>query len=82
MAGMIPLAITANPRTAVNSMDELVGQLKKSRSSLTYSSSGNGTIIHLGGELFKSLAGVDMVHIALHKGSGPRSWPAWRARST
>jgi len=70
MAGMIPLAITANPRTAVNSMDELVGQLKKKPGSLTYSSSGNGTIIHLGGELFKSLAGVDMVHVP-YKGSGP-----------
>jgi len=70
MAGMIPLAITANPRTPVNSLDELVDRLKRQPGSLTYSSSGNGTIIHLGGELFKSLAGVDMVHVP-YKGSGP-----------
>ncbi|MDM9560948.1 tripartite tricarboxylate transporter substrate binding protein [Bordetella petrii] len=70
MAGMIPLAITANPRTPVNSLDELVDRLKQQPGSLTYSSSGNGTIIHLGGELFKSLAGVDMVHVP-YKGSGP-----------
>ncbi len=70
MAGMIPLAIAANPRTPVNTLDELIAQLKKKPGSLTYSSSGNGTIIHLGGELLKSLAGVDMVHVP-YKGSGP-----------
>jgi len=70
MAGMIPLAITANLRTPVNTLDELIDRLKAKPGSLTYSSSGNGTIIHLGGELLKSLAGIDMVHVP-YKGSGP-----------
>ncbi|NYT63062.1 tripartite tricarboxylate transporter substrate binding protein [Alcaligenaceae bacterium] len=70
LAGMIPMAIAANPKTPVNTMDELVSQLKKKPRSLTYSSSGNGAIAHLGGELLESLAGVDMVHVP-YKGSGP-----------
>src|SRR5690606_4108392 len=53
MARMSPVAITANPRTPGNSLDELADRLKRQPGSLTYSSSGNGTIIHLGGELFK-----------------------------
>ena len=70
MAGMIPLAFAANPQTPVNNLDDLVATLKGKPGSLTYASSGNGTIIHLGGELFKSMAGVDMVHVP-YKGSGP-----------
>lgn len=70
MAGIIPLAIAANPKTPVDTLDELVAHLKKEPGSLSYSSSGNGTIIHLGGELFKSLADVDMMHVP-YKGSGP-----------
>ncbi|NYT61772.1 tripartite tricarboxylate transporter substrate binding protein [Alcaligenaceae bacterium] len=69
-AGMIPLAIAANPKTSVNTLDELISDLKKKPGSLTYSSSGNGTIIHLGGELLKSMASIDMVHVP-YKGSGP-----------
>lgn len=69
-AGMIPLAITANPKTPVNTLDDLISHLKKKPGDLTYSSSGNGTIIHLGGELLKSMAGIDMVHVP-YKGSGP-----------
>lgn len=70
MAGMIPLAIAANPKTPVNTMDELISTLKEKPGSLSWSSSGNGSIIHLGGELFESLAGVDMMHVP-YKGSGP-----------
>ncbi|NLC37498.1 MAG: tripartite tricarboxylate transporter substrate binding protein [Alcaligenaceae bacterium] len=70
MAGIIPLAIAANPNTPVNTLDELVSALKEKPDSLSWSSSGNGSIIHLGGELFESLAGVEMMHVP-YKGSGP-----------
>ena len=49
---------------------ELIALLKAKPGKYSYASSGNGTPLHLSGELFKSMAGVDMVHIP-YKGAGP-----------
>jgi tripartite-type tricarboxylate transporter receptor subunit TctC len=52
------------------SVQELLGEAKRAPGRLTFASSGNGTNIHLVGELFKSRAGVDIVHVP-YKGSAP-----------
>ncbi len=68
LAAMIPLALTANPKVPANTVQELVSYLKANPGKATYSSSGNGTILHLGGELFKSMADVNVLHVP-YKGS-------------
>jgi tripartite-type tricarboxylate transporter receptor subunit TctC len=50
------------------SVKEFIALLKSKPGALNYASSGNGTPYHMAGELFKSMAGVDLVHIP-HKGS-------------
>jgi tripartite-type tricarboxylate transporter receptor subunit TctC len=62
--------LVVNPSVPVNSVKELIALAKAQPGKLTYASSGNGTSIHLSGELFKSMAGVDMLHIP-YKGSSP-----------
>jgi tripartite-type tricarboxylate transporter receptor subunit TctC len=51
-----------------NTVQEFIALAKSKPGSLNYASSGNGTPYHLAGELFKAMAGVDLVHIP-HKGS-------------
>lgn len=63
------LLMVVHPSLPVKSVKELV-QLAKSRpKGLNYASSGTGTPYHMAGELFKAMAGVDIVHVP-HKGSG------------
>ncbi len=54
----------------INSVQELITMAKAAPGQLNYASSGNGTSIHMSGEMFKSLAKVDLVHIP-YKGSAP-----------
>ena len=68
LVGTIPHALIVNTKLPVNSVQDLV-KLGKSRS-LNYGSAGNGSPHHLAGELFRSLTGVDAVHVP-YKGSGP-----------
>jgi tripartite-type tricarboxylate transporter receptor subunit TctC len=49
---------------------ELIAQAKRAPGKLSFASSGNGTNLHLTGELFKSMAGVELVHVP-YKGSAP-----------
>ena len=58
-----------NP-TPFNSVRELIAYAKANPRRLNYASSGNGSANHLAGELFKTMAGVDMMHVP-YKGSGP-----------
>jgi tripartite-type tricarboxylate transporter receptor subunit TctC len=51
-----------------NTVQEFIALAKSKPGSLNYASSGNGTPYHMAGELFKAMAGVDLVHIP-HKGS-------------
>ena len=62
--------LVVNPSVPVKSVKELIALAKAQPGKLTYASSGNGTSIHLSGELFKSMTGVDMLHIP-YKGSSP-----------
>ena len=67
---LVPNVLAVNPALPVNSVQELIDLAKKEPGTLAYASSGNGTPLHLSGELFKSMAGVDLTHIP-YKGSGP-----------
>jgi len=62
--------LVLHPSLKVNNVKELIAYAKANPGKLTYASSGNGTSIHMSGEMFKALAGVDMVHVP-YKGSAP-----------
>ena len=70
----VPNVLVVNPGTAqrlgITDVASLVRALKANPGKLNMASSGNGTSIHLAGELFKSLTGTYMVHIP-YRGSGP-----------
>lgn len=65
-----PLMLVVRPSLPVTSVAELIKLAKAKPGTLTYGSFGNGSAAHLAGELFKSLAGVDMIHVP-YKGSAP-----------
>jgi len=54
----------------IHSVQELIAMAKATPGELNFASSGNGTSIHMSGEMFKNLAKVDLVHIP-YKGSSP-----------
>jgi tripartite-type tricarboxylate transporter receptor subunit TctC len=62
--------LVVNPAGPAQSVQEVIALAKREPGKLTFASSGNGTNIHLVGELFKMRAGVDMVHVP-YKGSAP-----------
>jgi tripartite-type tricarboxylate transporter receptor subunit TctC len=66
----LPNILVVRKGLEVNSVKELVDYAKANPGKLNYASSGNGTTIHLSGELFKRMAGVDMRHIP-YRGSAP-----------
>jgi tripartite-type tricarboxylate transporter receptor subunit TctC len=70
LVATIPHALVVNPRLPVNSVQDLV-KLGKQRS-LNYGSAGNGSPHHLAAELFKSLTGIQAVHVP-YKGGAPAS---------
>ncbi|HEY6993207.1 MAG TPA: tripartite tricarboxylate transporter substrate binding protein [Xanthobacteraceae bacterium] len=65
-----PNVLAINPSLPVNSVSELVALAKQKPGELQYASAGVGSFQHLGGELFKLEAGVDMLHVPF-KGGGP-----------
>ena len=68
LVATIPHVLVTNPSLGLNSVQDLV-KLGKTRS-LNYGSAGNGSPHHLAAELFRSMAGIDAVHVP-YKGSGP-----------
>jgi tripartite-type tricarboxylate transporter receptor subunit TctC len=71
LVGVAPSALVVHAGVPAQSVQELIA-LAKSRKGrpLTYASSGNGTTLHLGGELFRLMAGIELVHVA-YKGNAP-----------
>jgi tripartite-type tricarboxylate transporter receptor subunit TctC len=63
------LVLVVHPSLPTKSIKELIALAKAKPNGLNYASSGTGTPYHMAGELFKSMAGVQIVHIP-HKGSG------------
>jgi len=62
------LLMVIHPSVPANNLKEFIALAKSKPGALNYASSGNGTPYHMAGELFKAMAGVDIVHIP-HKGS-------------
>jgi tripartite-type tricarboxylate transporter receptor subunit TctC len=65
-----PNVLAVNPRLPVNSVKELTALARQKPGELEYASAGIGSFQHLGGELFKLMAGVNLLHVP-YKGGGP-----------
>jgi len=65
-----PVILLAHPKVPAKTLAELVALAKANPGKLNYASGGNGSSTHLGGELLKLVAGIDIVHVP-YKGTGP-----------
>jgi tripartite-type tricarboxylate transporter receptor subunit TctC len=68
--GVVPNVIVVNPQVAATDLKSLIALAKSKPGSLNYASQGNGSNGHMTGEMFRQLAGIDIVHIP-YKGSAP-----------
>jgi tripartite-type tricarboxylate transporter receptor subunit TctC len=66
----VPNVLEVTPSLPVHSVADLIKLAKEKPGQINFASSGSGTSIHLSGELFKTMAGVDMTHVP-YKGSAP-----------
>lgn len=66
----VPNILVVHPSVPAKSVRELIALAKSKPGQLNFGSSGNGTTSHLAGEMLKTMAGIDMVHIP-YKGSPP-----------
>jgi tripartite-type tricarboxylate transporter receptor subunit TctC len=67
------LVLVAHPSVKASNVKELIQFAKANPGKLNYASSGPGTPYHMAGELFKSMAGVDIVHVPYKGSSGART---------
>ena len=72
VAGIIrfPNVVVVNPSVPVKTIPELIAYAKDNPGKLNMASSGNGSTIHMSGELFKMLTGINMVHVP-YRGGAP-----------
>ena len=72
VAGLIrfPTVVVVNPSVPVKTIPELIAYAKANPGKLNMASSGNGSTIHVSGELFKMLTGIKMVHVP-YRGGAP-----------
>jgi tripartite-type tricarboxylate transporter receptor subunit TctC len=66
----VPHMLVASMTVPATSLREFIAYAKANPGKLNYASAGNGTPHHIAGEMFKQLAGVDLVHVP-YKGTGP-----------
>lgn len=66
----VPIVLAVNPAVKATTVKELIALAKAEPGKLNFGSSGNGTTNHLAGELFKTLAGIDIVHVP-YRGAAP-----------
>jgi tripartite-type tricarboxylate transporter receptor subunit TctC len=71
IAGLIrfPNVIVVHPSVPVTTVPELIAHLKANPGKLNMASSGNGSTIHMSGELFKMMTGTDMIHVPYRGGA-------------
>ena len=69
LVALAPNILVVHPNVQANSVKELVALAKARPGTLNFGSSGSGAPSHLAGEMFKSMAGVNMVHVP-YKGAG------------
>jgi tripartite-type tricarboxylate transporter receptor subunit TctC len=68
---VVPNVLVVNPsKVKARTIKDLIAEAQARPGELTYASAGNGTSIHLAGELFRSMTGTDIVHVP-YRGSGP-----------
>jgi tripartite-type tricarboxylate transporter receptor subunit TctC len=67
------LVLVIHPKVGINSLAELIKRAREQPGRLNYASSGPGTPYHMAGELLKSMAKIDMVHIPYKGSSGART---------
>jgi tripartite-type tricarboxylate transporter receptor subunit TctC len=70
LVASVPIVLMVTNGLAVRSVAELVALAKRDPGKLAFGSSGNGSTNHLAGELFKSMAGIDIVHVP-YRGAAP-----------
>ncbi len=72
VAGIIrfPNVVVVNPQLPIKSIPELIAYAKANPGKLNMASSGNGSTIHMSGELFKMMTGINMVHVP-YRGGAP-----------
>ncbi|WP_454691873.1 Bug family tripartite tricarboxylate transporter substrate binding protein [Achromobacter aloeverae] len=70
LVGTTPYVLVVRADSPIKSVGELIAKAKAHPGKMNYSSAGTGSAIHLAGELFKSKAGVDIVHVP-YKGASP-----------
>ena len=66
----VPNVMTVNPNVPAKTVPEFIAYAKANPGKINMASSGNGTSVHLSGEMFKAMAGVDMQHVP-YRGSAP-----------
>jgi tripartite-type tricarboxylate transporter receptor subunit TctC len=66
----IPSILTIHPSLPAKTVKELIALAKSRPGQISYASAGNGSATHLASELFKALAGIDILHVP-YQGSGP-----------
>src|SRR5258706_8573282 len=68
--GGMPNVLVVSKASGITSLEQLIAAAKKDPDKLTYGSAGNGTSLHLAGEMFQRTAGVKLVHVP-YKGGAP-----------
>ncbi|KAA2236625.1 Bug family tripartite tricarboxylate transporter substrate binding protein [Salinarimonas soli] len=67
----VPNVLVVNPRNVkARTVQDFIAEAKGAKKTFNMASSGNGTSIHLSGEMFRQMTGVDLVHVP-YRGSGP-----------
>jgi tripartite-type tricarboxylate transporter receptor subunit TctC len=66
----VPNVLEVYPGLPIHSVPEFIAYAKANPGKLTFGSSGNGSSVHMGAELFKMMTGVDMVHVP-YRGDAP-----------
>jgi len=67
---IVPLVVLVNPDLPIHSMKDLIAQAKAAPNKLSFASAGTGAANHLAGEMMKSMAGIQMLHVP-YKGDSP-----------
>jgi tripartite-type tricarboxylate transporter receptor subunit TctC len=68
--GRVPLIMVVNPSVPAKTVPEFIVFAKANPGKISMASAGNGSTPHVAGELFKMMAGIDMVHVP-YRGNGP-----------
>lgn len=66
----VPIVLAVHPSLGVDNVNDLIAKAKASPGTIDFGSSGNGSTNHLSGELLKTMAGIDIVHVP-YRGAAP-----------